>query len=213
MNSSDRIICLLVHLDLVFRICLRFSSNPLDEEDLAQESYLRAMRKVYYLNNTHLSRGWLAKIAKNTCLNYVKKRRLDCWFYLISEREYMEKNTPEGEIWGCYMFSDYFRGREKNREFQEYCFGPIGRFVVNHKKIYPIVLSNYASLSMDNFSTDDIPCLFCSKLEDCVVCPIVAYLSGGSIGKIPNHVCEIQKIKKSQTRKFREDISRLIQCS
>lgn len=95
MNSSDRIICLLVHLDLVFRICLRFSSNPLDAEDLAQESYLRAMRKVYYLNNTHLSRGWLAKIAKNTGLNYVKKRRLDCWVYLISEREYMEKNTPE----------------------------------------------------------------------------------------------------------------------
>jgi len=121
--------------------------------------------------------------------------------------------TPGGEIWGCYMFPDYFNGQGKNREFQEYCFGPIDRFIGNHKKIYPMVLSNYTVLSMDNFSTDTMPCLFCSELEDCAVCPIVAFFSGGSIGKIPNHICEIQKIKNRQIREFTEDISRLNQCS
>jgi len=120
--------------------------------------------------------------------------------------------TPEGEIWGCYMFPDYFRGREKNREFQEYCFGPIDRFIENHKKIYPMVLSNYDALSMDNFSSNSMPCFICPELEDCAVCPIVVSFSGGSIGQIPNHVCEIQKIKNRQIREFREDISRLIQC-
>lgn len=120
--------------------------------------------------------------------------------------------TPGGEIWGCYMFPDYFRGREKNREFQEYCFGPLDSFIENHKKIYPMVLSNYAALSLDNFSSNIMPCFICPELEDCAVCPIVASLSGGSIGQIPNHVCEIQKIKNSQIREFREDISRLILC-
>jgi sulfatase maturation enzyme AslB (radical SAM superfamily) len=121
--------------------------------------------------------------------------------------------TPGGEIWGCYMFPDYFSRREDNPEFQEYCFGPLDRFIESHKKIYPMVLSNYAALSMDNFSTDSMPCLFCSELEDCVVCPIVASFSGGSIGKIPNHICEMRKIKNSQIRKFKENISRLNQYS
>ena len=95
VNNSDRVIDLSVHSDLVFRICLGFSGNPLDAEELAQESYLRAIRKINSLNNTHLSREWLLKIARNTCLNYVRKKRLIRWFSSISENEYVEKNTPE----------------------------------------------------------------------------------------------------------------------
>jgi len=98
MHNSDRVIDLLVHLDLVFRICLGFSGNPLDAEELAQESYLRAIRKINSLNNTHLSREWLLKIARNTCLNYVNKKRLIRWFSSTSEKVYVEKNTPESLI-------------------------------------------------------------------------------------------------------------------
>ena len=98
MRNSDRVIDLSVHSDLVFRICLGFSDNPLDAEELAQESYLRAIRKINSLNNTHLSREWLIKIAQNTCLNYVRKKRLLRWISSISENEYVEKNTPESLI-------------------------------------------------------------------------------------------------------------------
>ena len=95
MRNSERVIDLSVHLDLVFRICLGFSGNPLDAEELTQESYLRAIRKINSLNNTHLSREWLLKIARNTCLNYVSKKRLIRWFSSTSENEYVEENTPE----------------------------------------------------------------------------------------------------------------------
>ena len=95
MPNSDRVIDLSIHSGLVFRICLGFSGNPLDAEELAQESYLRAIRKIHSLNNTYLSREWLLKIAKNTCLNYVSKKRLIRWFSSTSENEYVEKNTPE----------------------------------------------------------------------------------------------------------------------
>jgi len=93
--NSDRVLDLSVHSDLVFRICLGFSRNPLDAEELVQESYLRAIRKIHSLNNTYLSREWLIKIAQNTCLNYVSKKRLIRWFSSTSENEYVEKNTPE----------------------------------------------------------------------------------------------------------------------
>ena len=95
MPNSDRVLDLSVHSDLVFRICLGFSRNPLDAEELVQESYLRAIRKIHSLNNTYLSREWLIKIAQNTCLNYVSKKRLIRWFSSTSENEYVEKNTPE----------------------------------------------------------------------------------------------------------------------
>jgi RNA polymerase sigma-70 factor (ECF subfamily) len=95
VHHSDRVIDLSVHSDLVFRICLGFSGNPLDAEELAQESYLRAIRKINSLNNTHLSREWLLKITQNTCLNYVGKKHLVRWFSSTSENEYVEENTPE----------------------------------------------------------------------------------------------------------------------
>ena len=98
MPNSDRVIDLSIHSGLVFRICLGFSGNPLDAEELAQESYLRAIRKINSLNNTHLSREWLLKIARNTCLNYVNKKRLIRWFSSTSEKVYVEKNTPESLI-------------------------------------------------------------------------------------------------------------------
>lgn len=98
MHNSDRVIDLSVHLGLVFRICLGFSGNPLEAEELAQEFYLRAIRKINSLNNTHLSKEWLLKIAKNTCLNYVRKKSLIRWFSSTSENEYVEKNTPESLI-------------------------------------------------------------------------------------------------------------------
>ena len=69
-----------------------------------------------------------------------------------------------------------------------------------------MISSNYAKLSMDNFETPRMNCLFCSDLENCSVCPMVAALSGASIGEIPAYICEIQKIRRGELKKFREEI-------
>jgi len=110
--------------------------------------------------------------------------------------------APNGSIWGCYLFSDHFGQKEKTCEFQKYSFGRVIDFVKNHKKTYSRILSNYAELTMDNFYTDNTLCLFCSELENCAVCPVVASFSGGSLGKIPNYICEIQKIKIKEKNCF-----------
>ena len=114
--------------------------------------------------------------------------------------------TPEGKIWGCYLFPDYFYGREALPEYRKYFFGGLDSFSRNHKKMYPRISKNYARLSMDNFSTPRTKCLFCSDLESCTVCPVNASFSESPLGKIPSHVCEIQKIFIRQTKAFRKDL-------
>lgn len=67
---------LFIHREIVFRICLGFSRNYAEAEDLAQDVYLKAHRNLPRLKNPDRAREWLFRIAKNTCLNYQKTSRL-----------------------------------------------------------------------------------------------------------------------------------------
>jgi RNA polymerase sigma-70 factor (ECF subfamily) len=60
----------------VFRICLGFSRNPWDAEDLSQEVYLKAFLKIATVHKPDALRAWLLRIARNTCLDHQKKGRL-----------------------------------------------------------------------------------------------------------------------------------------
>jgi RNA polymerase sigma-70 factor (ECF subfamily) len=61
--------------EAVFRICLGFSHDPSDAEDLTQDVYLKAYRNVGRIRHPHLAREWLFRIARNTCLDHLKRRR------------------------------------------------------------------------------------------------------------------------------------------
>ena len=89
---------LMVYKDSVFRICLGFSKNPWDAEELTQEVFLKAYRKIRSLDNSNLSRGWLFKVARNTCLDYVKKRRVKRLFQLKSNSPSVDDNSPEMRV-------------------------------------------------------------------------------------------------------------------
>lgn len=103
--------------------------------------------------------------------------------------------SPDGQIWGCCLFPDYFRGNDNSLDFSKYSFGNIDSFVENHGEIYSEISSNYSNLSMNNFSTPKTECLFCTNLAYCRVCPITAALSGEEIGRIPDHLCAIKRIQ------------------
>ena len=66
MNYSDR----------VFRICLGISRNPWDAEELMQEVYLQALRKINTLRDPERKREWIFRITRNICLNKVKRHSL-----------------------------------------------------------------------------------------------------------------------------------------
>ena len=114
--------------------------------------------------------------------------------------------TPEGKIWGCHLFPDYFEGKEDSPEYQKFYFGSLDNFIKNHKDIYPQISSNYAQLSMENFSTPRMSCFLCKNLENCAICPVNAGFSGVPLGKIPLYACEIQKIKIPIKEKFRSEL-------
>jgi len=157
----------------------------------------------------------MAKLRKILVSQYVKSKEIpvmsfrkdetEGFFYCAGGQDRMSV-TSEEHVWGCDLFADCFRGKEKSPEYRDYFFGDLDTFANNHKKVYPKISSNYAKLSMDNFATPRMNCLFCSNLEDCIVCPAAAAFSGVPIGEIPSFVCEIQKIKIAERQKFREEI-------
>jgi hypothetical protein len=117
--------------------------------------------------------------------------------------------TPDGHIWGCFLFPDYFYGKEDSPEYKKFCFGSLDKFHRESEKIYPKISSNYASLSMDNFSTSKMECFLCEELEKCFACPINAAFSGHPIGEIPSCMCKIQKIKIKQRQNFDKEFRKI----
>ena len=62
--------------EAVFRICLGFSRNASDAEDLSQDVYLKAYRSLGKVRHPYLIKEWLFRIARNACLDHAKKRHL-----------------------------------------------------------------------------------------------------------------------------------------
>jgi RNA polymerase sigma-70 factor (ECF subfamily) len=85
---------LLVHRESVFRICLGFSRNYAEAEDLAQETYLKAYQGLGKLKNPAISKEWLFRIAKNSCLDHQKKMRIRGRLLL----RLAEESSPAGSV-------------------------------------------------------------------------------------------------------------------
>jgi len=80
----------------VFRICLGFSRNPADAEDLAQDVYLKAYRNIKTVHSPYAIKEWLYRIARNICLDHKKRTHVAQLFDRLSNRsEVVENNTPE----------------------------------------------------------------------------------------------------------------------
>jgi radical SAM protein with 4Fe4S-binding SPASM domain len=114
--------------------------------------------------------------------------------------------APDGKIWGCHLFPEYFKGKEKTPEFHQYCFGEIDTFIENFENVYPNILKNHSDLRMDNFYTDRGMCKACDLLSQCSICPMDAALSSDIIGKIPIWTCVIHMLQGINKDLFREEI-------
>lgn len=58
---------------LVWRVCSHLGSAG-EEEDLVQETYLRAMRSLRSFRGDAPVRAWLAAVARNVCADHVRRR-------------------------------------------------------------------------------------------------------------------------------------------
>ena len=89
---------LMTYQEKVFLICLGFSRNPADAEDLAQEVYLKALRNIDSLTDLSLIKFWLYRVTRNTCLDFSRKRKLRRHSLLEPEHGQLDSQTPESQI-------------------------------------------------------------------------------------------------------------------
>lgn len=62
------------HRGFVWRSCIGFIGNPQDAEDLTQDVFFAAYKKLDQFRGDSSFRTWLHRIAMNTCKNEVRRR-------------------------------------------------------------------------------------------------------------------------------------------
>ncbi len=132
----------------------------------------------------------------------IKRRRISC----CPAGQERIAITPDGAIWGCPLFPDYFEQFGECEEAQKYLLGRLEELETNPKEILQSISSNYDVLRLDNFSTSKTECFLCPNIGYCSVCPISSSFCGDPLNKIPDYICEIQKIKVATWLKFNKDI-------
>ena len=62
------------HKCKVYSLCLRLTSNPTEAEDLTQDAFLQAFRKLSSFRGDSAFSTWLYRIAVNTALMHFRKK-------------------------------------------------------------------------------------------------------------------------------------------
>ena len=86
---------LLNHRDSVLWLCLGYARDPVQAEELAQEAYLKALKSVGSLKDHRAAKVWLCRIAKHTCLDYLKRERIGREAVMDCSPRTIEDRSPE----------------------------------------------------------------------------------------------------------------------
>lgn len=94
--------------DGLFLMLKKMVYDPIQAEDLVQETFLKAFRALESYNPEHAFSTWLYKIARNNCIDFIRKKKLQTYSMENPiegkdgerQREYedTEAVTPEREI-------------------------------------------------------------------------------------------------------------------
>ena len=78
------------HQRLVSHIVFRMIQNTSDQEDICQDAFLKVYQNLGGFQFESKLSTWIAKIAYNTCLNYLEKKRVPLFDDLTSEEKTIE---------------------------------------------------------------------------------------------------------------------------
>lgn len=59
----------------IYRLCLAYTSNPHDAEDVKQESMIRAFKAFKNFNHDSSFDTWMYRITVNCCLSWIKNAK------------------------------------------------------------------------------------------------------------------------------------------
>ena len=89
---------------LVTQIVFKMINNSEDRKDMAQDIYLKAFKNLSGFKFQAKLSTWIARIAYNSCLNYLEKRKLRCFPAIDETDEDLEPTAnkaigrPDNEI-------------------------------------------------------------------------------------------------------------------
>lgn len=63
------------HGDSVYRLALRYTGNCSIAQDITQETFLKAFKRINSFDQDKPAKPWLLKIAGNLCKNYLRDNR------------------------------------------------------------------------------------------------------------------------------------------
>ena len=189
--------------DITFNISTMEEWDPVHLETLEKE----LTRLTDFLVLLYKKKGIIP--VKNFRFNGEKKKSKREIFQCAAGR-YRMAVTPEGKVWGCFLFHDYFKTREnhppsQHRDYADYAFGTLTDFIANYETRYPGVLANYSQLRQDYFQVEGEGtnfCFLCRDVEACMVCPVNAAYTSGSLGKISCGKCRLIKMQINARRNF-----------
>ncbi len=78
------------HQRLVSHIVFRMIHNPADQEDVCQDVFLKVYENLGGFKFESKLSTWIARIAYNTCLNYLEKKRVPLFDDLTPEERSLE---------------------------------------------------------------------------------------------------------------------------
>jgi RNA polymerase sigma factor (sigma-70 family) len=79
------------HQRLVSHIVFRMIHNPADQEDVCQDVFLKVYENLGGFKFESKLSTWIARIAYNTCLNYLEKKRVPLFDDLTPEERSLER--------------------------------------------------------------------------------------------------------------------------
>ncbi|MBW6411613.1 RNA polymerase sigma factor [Clostridium weizhouense] len=85
IEKEDFTNCIKQYERLIITICLSFTKNYFDAEDLAQQTFLSAYQNYENFDGSNL-KAWLTTIAANKCKDYIKSKARTT--ISLSEEEY-----------------------------------------------------------------------------------------------------------------------------
>jgi len=80
---------------LVVHVVFRLIPNETDREDICQEVFCKVYQNLKTFRHDAKLSTWIARVAYNTCLNFLDKKKLPLYDDLISDTEEMETAIPD----------------------------------------------------------------------------------------------------------------------
>lgn len=101
---------------LVSHVVFRMVTNSHDREDLCQEVFIKVYQNLSEFKYGCKISTWIARIAHNTCLNYLEKKRVPLLDDIISSEE---ENVIDRFSDNSILPDDYTETRELNQRVQD----------------------------------------------------------------------------------------------